>query len=137
MGAVVTPPLPSMLSEVSRTSRAPSLHGHCPASSLRRAHPSPSRRPPASHRWLWGPPDSAAFAVGRGGLLQLLDVSSSPCRRSHPVGACRRIIQVRRPIPPSPLNREAQPPQLEFFGAATAFTSVPVRGLTQPPCDGF
>src|SRR2546425_12079631 len=69
MGAVVTPPLPSMLSEVSRTSRAPSLHGHCPASSLLRPHPSPSRRPPASHRWLWGAPDSAAFAVGRGGLL--------------------------------------------------------------------
>jgi len=44
--------LPSVLSEASRTSRAPSLHGHYPASSLLRTHPSPSRRPPISHPWL-------------------------------------------------------------------------------------
>ena len=77
-----------MLSEALPNSRAPSLRGHYPASSLPRARPPPSRRQPISrgHR-LYGLPCSADFAAGRGGLLQwLLHVSGSPCRRSHPAG---------------------------------------------------
>ena len=63
------------------------LRGHYPASSLVRAHPPPSRRQPLSRvRRLYGLPCSADFAAGRGGLLQVPDVSSSPCRRSHPAG---------------------------------------------------
>ena len=75
-------------------SRAPSLHGHYPASSLLRTPPPPSRLPPTSRcRRLYGLPCSADFATGRGGLLQLLDVSLSPCCRSHPAGVTRRVSQ--------------------------------------------
>ena len=66
---------------------ATSLHGHYPASSLLRARPPPSRRRPLSRaNRLYGLPSSADFAAGRGGLLQLPDVSYAPCRRSHPAG---------------------------------------------------
>jgi hypothetical protein len=76
-----------MLSEALPNSRAPSLRGHYPASSLPRARPPPSRRRPLSRgNRLYGLPSSADFAAGRGGLLQLPDVSCAPCRRSHPAG---------------------------------------------------
>ena len=65
--------------------RAPSLHGHYPASSLLRAQPPPSRlRPTSRCRRLYGLPCSGDFAPGRGGLLQLLGMSLSPCCRFHP-----------------------------------------------------
>src|SRR5712692_8515116 len=75
--------------------------------------------------------------MGQGGLLQSLDVSWSPCRRSHPAGVCRRVSQVRRSMLPSPLNREARPPEIWYFGATTAFTHVTARGLTHHPSDGL
>jgi hypothetical protein len=87
MDAIVRTPLPSMLSEALPNSRAPSLRGHYPASSLLRARPPPSRRRPLSRgNRLYSLPSSADFAAGRGGLLQLPDVSCAPCRRSHPAG---------------------------------------------------
>jgi hypothetical protein len=53
MDAIVRSPLPSVLLEAFPNSRAPSLRGHYPASSLLRAHPSPTRRQPTSQvRWL-------------------------------------------------------------------------------------
>src|SRR6266851_2928322 len=64
-------------------------------------------------------------------------MSSSPCRRSHPAGASRRVSRVRRAVLPSPLNREARPPGLWYFGATCAFTSVTARGLTHHPSDGL
>ena len=77
-----------------QNSRAPSLHGRYPASSLLRARPPPSRRWPTSRvRRLYGQPDSADFAAGRGGLLQLRDASWSPCCRSQP----RRTGPPRQP----------------------------------------
>src|SRR3989441_6405783 len=79
----------------------------------------------------------AAFGGGRGGLLQALAVSWSPCRRYPPAGVSRRISQVRRAMLPSPLNREARPPGLKYFGATCAFTSVTARGLTHHPFDGL
>src|SRR2546422_11437975 len=50
MGVVVVfmSPLPPVLSENMQNSRAPSLHGHYPASSLLRTRPSPSRLRPIS-----------------------------------------------------------------------------------------
>src|SRR5437867_7421534 len=92
MGAAVMAPLPPVLSETLRTSRVPSLHRHYPASSLLRTHPPPSRLRLIS-RWTGYTTylASAAFAAGRGGLLQLLSVSLSPCCRSHPAGALRRV----------------------------------------------
>src|SRR5262245_61634451 len=57
-------------------SRAPWLHGSYPASTLLRAHPPPSRRQPTSRCCrLYGLPSFRRFRSGRGGLLQLLDVS--------------------------------------------------------------
>src|SRR5262245_18003144 len=69
-------------------SRVPSLHGHYPASALLRTPPSPSRIRLIS-RWTSYTTylASADFAAGRGGSLQLLGVSLSPCCRSHPAGA--------------------------------------------------
>src|ERR1700692_894670 len=65
--------------------RATSLRGHYSASSLLRAQPPPSRlRPTSRFRRLYGLPCSDDFAPGRGGLLQLLNMSLSPC--CHEVG---------------------------------------------------
>src|SRR5262244_2287665 len=76
------------------TSRVPSLHGHYPASPLLRTPPSPSRLRLIS-RWTGYTTylASADFAAGRGGSLQLLSVSLSPCCRSHPAGVVRRLSQ--------------------------------------------
>ena len=66
-------------------SRAPSLRGHCSASSLLRTHPPPSRRRSISRlSRLYDLPCSGDFSPGRGGLLQLLGMSLSPCCRFHP-----------------------------------------------------
>src|SRR2546427_6968941 len=75
-------------------SMVPSLHGHYPASSLLRTHPPPSRLRLIS-RWTGYTAylASADFAAGRGGVLQLLSVSLSPCCRSHPAGVDRRVSQ--------------------------------------------
>jgi len=65
--------------------RAPLLHGHYSASSLLRARPTPSRLWPTSRfRRLYGLPCSGDFSLGRGGSLQLLSMSLSPCCRFHP-----------------------------------------------------
>ena len=66
-------------------SRAPSLRGHYPASSLLRTHPPPSRLRSISRLCrLYDLPCSGDFSPGRGGLLQLLGMSLSPCCRFHP-----------------------------------------------------
>src|SRR6516165_7074117 len=74
--------------------QGPSLHGHYSASSLVRAHPPPSRlRPTSRGRRLYGLPCSGDFSSGRGGLLQLLSMSWSPCCRFHPAEVNSRIGQ--------------------------------------------
>ena len=94
MGAFIISPLPPLVDEGVANSRVPSLHGHYPASSLLRTPPPPSRLQPTSRSpRLYGLPSSANFSTGRGGLLQLPDASLSPCRRSHPAGAVRRLSQ--------------------------------------------
>src|SRR5207245_9838712 len=94
MGVVVMPPLPPMSSEEVQNSRVPSLHGHYPASSLLRTHPPPSRHRTISRDpRLYARPDSADFAAGRGGFLQLLDAPVSACCRSKP----RRSAPARPP----------------------------------------
>src|SRR2546428_10983240 len=94
MGGVVMPPLPPVSSEEVPNSRVPSLHGRYPASSLLRTRPPPARRRTISRDpRLYARPDSAAFAAGRGGLLQLLDASAPPCWRSEP----RRSAPPRHP----------------------------------------
>src|SRR3954462_619637 len=92
MGGFIISPLPPVSVKVLQDSRAPSLRGRYPASTLLRAPPPPSRlRPTSRGRRLYGLPVSAAVAVGRGGLLQLLDVSLPPSRRSPPAGVSRRV----------------------------------------------
>src|SRR2546425_10269464 len=67
------------------SSRASSLHGRYPASSLLQAHPSPSRLRPAFRRQqLTDLPCSADFSAGRGGLFPLLRGSFPPGPRYHP-----------------------------------------------------
>jgi hypothetical protein len=74
--------------------RAPSLRGHYSASSLVWARPTPSRLWPTSRfRRLYGLPCSGDFSLGRGGSLQLLSMSLSPCCRFHPAEVTSRIGQ--------------------------------------------
>src|SRR6266571_1188020 len=131
MGAVVMTPLPSVLSAALPNSRAPSLHGRYPASSLLWTRPPPSRlRPTSRGRRLYGLPDSADFATGRGGLLQLLDASWSPCCRSHPAGGTRRASQpATDPVAFAP-NPRARPPGFGLSGP-------PVRSLALRPGDSL
>ena len=129
MDAIVRPPLPSMSSEALPNSRAPSLRGHYPASSLTRARPPPSRRQPISrgHR-LYGLPCSADFAAGRGGLLQwLLHVSGSPCRRSHPAGG----ESPRQPDCDAPCCLRAD--RTRSASGAWRFRALPLRSLWLRP----
>ena len=75
-------------------SRAPSLHGRYPASSLLRTQPPPSRLQSLSRCYrLYVLPCSADFSTGRGRLLQLLGASLSPCHPYHPAGVIWRIGQ--------------------------------------------
>ena len=61
------------------------LRGRYPTSLLIRTHPPPSRlRPISRFSRLYDLPCSGDFAPGRGGLRQLLGMSSSPCCRFHP-----------------------------------------------------
>ena len=72
----------SRVDEGITSSRAPSLRGHYPASSLLRTHPPPSRRQPTSRCCrLYGLPSFRPFGSARGGLLQLLEGSWFSCRR--------------------------------------------------------
>src|ERR1700741_3975244 len=79
------PGLPCLVGGGFTNSRAPSLHGRYPASSLLRTHPSPSRLRSISRlSRLYDLPCSNDFSSGRGGLLQLLSMSLPPCCRFHP-----------------------------------------------------
>ena len=120
-----------MLPEASQNSRAPSLHGHYPASSLLRTRPPPSRlRPTSRVRRLYGLPGSADFATGRGGFLQLLDVSWSPCCRSHPAGGVRLAGQPSTDPAAFAPNPRARPPGFRFSGP-------PLRSLALRPGDSL
>ena len=66
----------------------------CAAQRTIRTHPPPSRLRPISRvRRLYGLPCSGDFAPGRGGLLQLLGMSLSPCCRFHPAKVNNRVSQ--------------------------------------------
>src|SRR6266481_2560887 len=98
--------------------RATSLHEHYSASSLLRARPTPSRlRPTSRFRRLYGLPCSDDFAPGRGGLLQLLSMSLSPCCRFHPAEVNIRIGQSSAAHAAFALRLKARPSGILIFEA--------------------
>ena len=100
--------------------RAPSLRGHYSASSLLRTQPPPSRlRPTSRFRRLYGLPCSDDFAPGRGGLLQLLGMSLSPCCRFHPAEVNIRIGQSSAAHAAFALRLKARPSGILIFEATT------------------
>src|SRR5271169_589488 len=120
--------LASLIAGDVTNSRAPSLRGHCSASSLLRTHPPPSRRRPISRlRRLYDLPCSGDFAPGRGGFLQLLGMSLPPCCRFHPAEVNSRVSQtfdhsccLRPPVEDSALG-------ITHFRGHIAFTFVTAR----------
>jgi hypothetical protein len=100
--------------------RAPSLHRHYSASSLLRTRPPPSRLWPTSRfRRLYGLPCSGDFSLGRGGLLQLLSMSLSPCCRFHPAEVNIRIGQSSGAHAAFALAWRARPSEILTFEATT------------------
>src|SRR5467141_531259 len=98
--------------------RAPSLRGRYSASSLLRTQPPPSRLWPTSRfRRLYGLPCSDDFAPGRGGLLQLLSMSLSPCCRFHPAEVNIRIGQSSAAHAAFALRLKARPSEILTFEA--------------------
>src|SRR5215813_10680473 len=98
-------------------SRVPWLHGSYSASSLLRTQPPPSRLRPLSRRdRLYDLPCSADFSMGRGGFLQLLSMSLSPCCRIPPRrGEVTVSFRFRLPMLPSPLGCGLGPRFKPFF----------------------
>src|SRR5229473_1367443 len=98
--------------------RATSLHRHYSASSLLRARPTPSRLWPTSRfRRLYGLPCSGDFSLGRGGSLQLLSMSLSPCCRFHPAEVNNRIGQSSAAHAAFALRLKARPSGILTFEA--------------------
>jgi hypothetical protein len=117
MDAFVISSLPSPMLET-LVGRATSLRGHYSASSLLRTQPPPSRlRPTSRYRRLYGLPCSDDFAPGRGGLLQLLSMSLSPCCRFHPAEVNIRIGQSSAAHAAFALRLKARPSGILIFEA--------------------
>src|SRR6516164_10347694 len=128
MDAFVISPLPSPRFGSVANGRAPSLHGHYSASSLVRTHPPPSRlRPTSRGRRLYGLPCSGDFSPGRGGSLQLLSMSLSPCCRFHPAEANSRIGQFSAGHSAFALRLQARPSGKLIFEATTLSLLLPPR----------
>ena len=98
-----------------------------------RTHPPPSRLRLISRvRRLYGLPCSDDFAPGRGGLLQLLSMSLSPCCRFHPAEVNSRIGQSSAVHAAFALRLKARPSGILTFEATTR--SLLLRpGDSQPP----
>src|SRR3954454_25252424 len=98
--------------------RAPWLPGHYAASSLLRTQPPPSRlRPTSRCGRLYGLPCSGDFSPGRGGLLQLLGLSLSPCCRFPPAEVSSRIGQISTVHVAFALRMQARPSGILTFEA--------------------
>ena len=67
---------------------------------------------------------SVDFSTGRGGLLQLLSVSLSPCHRYHPAGVDHRLSQSTVTHAAFTLRLWARPPSLRIFEATSAFICI-------------
>ena len=119
-----------MLPEALPNSRAPSLRGHYPASSLLRTRPPPSRLQPISrgHR-LYGLP---APPISRRDEEGFSSCSTCPGHRAvapTPPEGPAASARLRRSLLPSRGSATARPPGLGAFGATSAFTPVTARRL--------
>ncbi len=76
-------------------------------------------RPTSRFRRLYGLPCSDDFAPGRGGLLQLLSMSLSPCCRFHPADVNIRIGQSSAAHAAFALRLKARPSGILIFEATT------------------
>lgn len=72
-------------------------------------------------------PFSAHFCVGRGGLLQLLDASLSPCSRYHPAEVAVALASWLTVDSAFVLQVRTRPSDLNLFEANSAFTFVTAR----------
>ena len=128
IGAFLISPLPPVLSKVVTDSRAASLHRRYPASSVVPAPPPPSRLsadfPVSGYTAYPAPPISRP---GRGGLLQLLNASSSPCRRYHHAGVTQRLSQFALRHAAFIRITETRPPGHVVFVATCAFALATAR----------
>src|SRR6202158_1873746 len=116
MDAFVISSLPSRMWETLQMAG----RGHYSPSSLLRPQPPPSRLWPTSRfRRLYGLPCSDDFAPGRGGLLQLLSMSLSPCCRFHPAEVNIRIGQSSAAHAAFALRLKARPSGILIFEATT------------------
>jgi hypothetical protein len=89
-----------------------------PRFNLRQAQPS-RLRPTSRFRRLYGLPCSDDFAPGRGGLLQLLGMSLSPCCRFHPAKVSSRVGQISAVHVAFALPLRARPLEILTFEATT------------------
>jgi len=113
MGAFVISPLPPFSLEDLRAAGSLGSTGVTPLHSYFEPsrHPRVFGRLPGGYR-LYDLPCSTDFAVGRGGLLQLLDTASSPCCRSYPAGVTNRISQPATSHAAFVLRERTRPPEL-------------------------
>src|ERR1700738_1885820 len=94
MDAFVISSLPSPMLETLQMAGPLCSADITPLSSLLRTHPTHSRLWPTSRfRRFYCLPCSDDFSLGRGGSLQLLSMSLSPCCRFHPAEVASRIGQ--------------------------------------------
>src|ERR1700686_5225065 len=92
----------------------------CAAQRTLRTQPPPSRlRPTSRFRRLYGLPCSDDFAPGRGGLLQLLCMSLSPCCRFHPAKVSSRVGQISAVHVAFAPTLRARPLEILTFEATT------------------
>src|SRR6516165_1028744 len=92
-----------------------------------RTQPPPSRLQPTSRfRRLYGLPCSSDFSPGRGGLLQSLGMSLSPCCHFHPAEVTSRIGQCSASHSAFAPTLKARPSGIHFRGH-NAFTFVTAR----------
>src|SRR5258708_40150444 len=120
MDAFVISSLPSPMLETLQMAGPLRSTAHYSASSLLRTQPPPSRlRPTSRFCRLYGLPCSDDFAPGRGGLLQLLCMSLSPCCRFHPAEVNIRIGQSSAAHAAFALRLKARPSVILIFEATT------------------
>ena len=72
-------------------------------------------------------PCSSDFSLGRGGLLQLLSMSLSPCRRFHPAEVSSRIGQISAVHAAFALTVAGSALGASHFRGHNAFTFVTAR----------